>query len=150
MSHALRALILLVAPRPMTMSTRRLLGFDTLQRSRAAIVALALLGLLFAQTALAFYSCPHLLSGHAQEQAEPPCAEMDMDSPALCKAFVQGDTQGLDGPRAAFDVGSPALLYVRLPAPVVPVAVAHTPGTRLERPRAQPPPLWIRFGRFRD
>jgi hypothetical protein len=134
----------------MTMGTRRLLCFDALRRSRAAIVALALLGLLFAQAALAFYSCPQLLSGQAQEQPEPPCAEMDMESPALCKAFVQGDTQGLDGPRAALDVSSAALVVAVLPVPAVAVALARASGTRFERPHARPPPLWIWFGRFRD
>ena len=134
----------------MSMATRRPSWLITLRRSRAAIVVVALFAVLCAQTALAFYSCPQLLSSTAPEHAEPPCAEMDTDSPALCKAFVQGDTQGLDGTRAVFDVGSPALLYASPPMPVVPVGLARAPGVRFERPRPRPPPLWIWFGRFRD
>ena len=134
----------------MSMRQRQPTAFVALRRSRAAIVVFSLLGLLFAQTALAFYSCPQLLPDITREEAEPPCAEMDMESPALCKAFVQGDTQGLDGSRAALDVGSPALLYTSLPVPAVPVVWARAPGTRFERPLARPPPLWIWFGRFRD
>lgn len=123
--------------------------FGALRRSRTTVVMLALTALLCAQAALAFYQCPQLTSG-APASEELPCAEMDMDSPALCKAFVQGDTQGLDGPRAALDIGSPALLYAIPPMPVVPVTLARAPGPRFERPRARPPPLWIWFGRFRD
>ena len=132
----------------MTMRRRSPIGFDTLRRSRAAIVVFALLGLLFAQTALAFYSCPQLSSA-PHEQAETPCAEMDMASPALCKAFVQGDTQGLDGPRAALDVDSAG------PAHSVARALSVAPLRPLARralfalPCARPPPVWIWFGRFR-
>ncbi len=133
----------------MTMSARDRTCLYALRRSRVVIVVFALLGLLFAQAALAFYSCPQL-SSHAQQQPEPPCAEMDMESPALCKAFTQGDTQGLDGPRAALDVSSPALLYVHSPVPVVLVTLAYEPGARFDPQRARPPPLWICFGRFRD
>jgi hypothetical protein len=124
--------------------------FDALRRSRAVVVVLALLGLFCAQTALAFYRCPQLsISTH--EQAKPPCAQMDMESPALCKAFVQGDTPGLDGPRFALDLDSAGLVHTGLPVLVVPAVLERAPRPRFEQPRAGPPPLlWIWFGRFRD
>lgn len=132
----------------MSMGPRLSLHFDALRRSRAAILVFALLGLLFAQTALAFYSCPQL-SSTAHEQATTPCAEMDMASPALCKAFVQGDTQGLDGPRAALDVDSAGLTGSVVRALVAPPVRQLAPRARFTLPRARPPPLWIWFGRFR-
>lgn len=133
----------------MTRDRRLSLRFAVLRRSRAAIVAFALLGLLFAQTALAFYRCPQL-SSPPHAQATMPCDQMDMTSPALCKAFVQGDTQGLDGPRAALDLDNPGLAGSVVRVLAVPFAARPVPSERFAPPRARPPPLWIWLGRFRD
>jgi len=124
-------------------------AFNTLRRSRTWLTMLVLGALLCAQAALAFYRCPQLTAG-AAEMVRTPCEQMDMELPALCKAFVQGDAQGLDGKRFALDFGVAApTLFGTLPPRLRPSArltwIAHS------RPwRARPPPLWITFGRHRD
>jgi hypothetical protein len=123
--------------------------FDALRRSRASVILLALAALLCAQTALAFYRCPQLTNS-AVTAEKMPCETMDPASPALCKAFVQGDAQGLDGKRSAIDFAAAApllsalLLSFVLPTLRVRVAARHAPL------RTRPPPLWITFGRYRD
>ena len=123
--------------------------FCALRRSRASVILLALAALLCAQTALAFYRCPQLTNSAAAVE-KMPCEDMDPASPALCKAFVQGDGQGLDGKRHAIDVAAVApllsalLLWFNLPTPRVRVAARRAPL------RTRPPPLWITFGRYRD
>jgi hypothetical protein len=123
--------------------------FAALRRSRASVVLLALAALLCAQTALAFYRCPQLTNS-APAVEKMPCEDMDPASPALCKAFVQGDGQGLDGKRLAIDFAAVAplfsvlLLWIDLPTPRVRVAARRAPL------RTRPPPLWITFGRYRD
>jgi hypothetical protein len=123
--------------------------FASLRRSRARVILLALAALLCAQTALAFYRCPQLMNSAAVVE-KMPCEDMDPDSPALCKAFVQGDGQGLDGKRSAVDVAAAAPLLAALvlmllpPMPLVRVAARRAPL------RTRPPPLWITFGRHRD
>ncbi len=122
--------------------------FTALRRSRVGVVVLALAALLCAQAALAFYRCPQLASS-AAATARTPCEQMDLASPALCKAFVQGDAQGLDGKRAAFDFAAAAPL-VAVPR----LSFARPPLARVAARRAplrtRPPPLWITFGRLRD
>lgn len=131
---------------------KRVLGlnvFCALRRSRASVILLALAALLCAQTALAFYRCPQLMDSAATVE-KTPCQDMDPASPALCKAFVQGDGQGLDGKRLAIDfaavapLSSALLLAFYLPARRVRVAARRAPL------RTRPPPLWIMFGRHRD
>lgn len=123
--------------------------FDSLRRSRASVVLLALAALLCAQSALAFYRCPQLTAGSAATADRTPCEQMDRESPALCKAFVQSDAQGLDGKRAAIDFAALALLGAApglsfaLPLPTR-LAVRRAPQ------RTRPPPLWLTFGRHRD
>jgi hypothetical protein len=123
--------------------------FCALRRSRATVILLALAALLCAQTALAFYRCPQLTNSAAAVE-KMPCEDMDPASPALCKAFVQGDGQGLDGKRLAIDFTTVApllsvlLLWIDLPTPRVRVAARRAPL------RTRPPPLWITFGRYRD
>jgi hypothetical protein len=123
--------------------------FCALRRSRASVILLALAALLCAQTALAFYRCPQLMSSAAAVE-KMPCEDMDAASPALCKAFVQGDAQGLDGKRSAIDFAAVApllsalLLSFYVPTPHVRVASRRAPL------RTRPPPLWITFGRHRD
>ena len=120
-----------------------------LRRSRVSVILLALAALLCAQTALAFYRCPQLTSSAAAVE-KMPCENRDPASPALCKAFVQGDAQGLDGKRLAIDFAAVApllgalLLALPLPTQRVRVAVRQAPL------RTRPPPLWITFGRCRD
>lgn len=123
--------------------------FTALRRSRAGVVALALAALLCAQAALAFYRCPQLTTSSAAAAQRTPCEQMDRESPALCKAFVQGDAQGLDGKRSAIDsaaaapLGAALLLSFALPLQTRPVL-------RRAPLRTRPPPLWITFGRHRD
>jgi hypothetical protein len=123
--------------------------FCALRRSRASVILLALAALLCAQTALAFYRCPQLMNSAAAAE-KMPCEDMDPASPALCKAFVQGDAQGLDGKRSAIDFAAVApplsalLLSFYVPTPRVRVAARRAPL------RTRPPPLWITFGRHRD
>jgi hypothetical protein len=122
--------------------------FAALRRSRVGVVVLALAALLCAQTALAFYRCPQLASS-AAAAARTPCEQMDLASPALCKAFVQGDAQGLDGKRAALDFAAAAPLgaAMRLSFALPP---RTRPAARRAPLRTRPPPLWIIFGRHRD
>jgi hypothetical protein len=124
--------------------------FGALRRSSATVIGLALAALLCAQAALAFYSCPRLTSTVAA--ADPmPCHEMDPASPALCKAFVQGEAQALDGKRPAIDFsGALAPLQAALP-PVMALAARPVRRAAGRAPlRGRAPPLWITFGRRRD
>jgi hypothetical protein len=122
--------------------------FAALRRSRASVILLALAALLCAQTALAFYRCPQLTRS-ALAATPMPCEQMDRESPALCKAFVQGDAQGLDGKRSPIDFAAAApqwaalLLSFALPPQM-------RPNVRRAPLRTRPPPLWITFGRHRD
>lgn len=123
-------------------------AFAPLRRARRAIVALALLALLAAQAALAAYACPQRSAPARQAQAMP-CHEIDPAAPALCKAFVQGESAVADTARPAPDLGGAALAYALLPPPGPMVAPARH-AVRHAHARAQPPPLWIVFGRRRD
>jgi hypothetical protein len=120
-----------------------------LRRSRASVVVFALAGLLCAQAALAFYRCPQLTASIAAASDRTPCEQMDRESPALCKAFVQGDAQGLDGKRSAVDFAAAAPLW---PALLLSFALPLQPRPALRRAplRTRPPPLWITFGRHLD
>ena len=121
----------------------------SLRRSRASVILLALAALLCAQTALAFYRCPQLMNNAAMTE-KMPCEDMDRASPALCKAFVQGDGQGLDGKRLAIDFAAVApLLGALLLAFVLPTQRLRVAARRAPL-RTRPPPLWITFGRHRD
>jgi hypothetical protein len=123
--------------------------FTALRRSRAGVVVLALAALLCAQTALAFYRCPQLTASSAAAVDRTPCEQMDRDSPALCKAFVQGDAQGLDGKRPAVDVAAAAPLWAGLLLSFA-LPLQTRPGVRRAPLRTRPPPLWITLGRHRD
>ncbi len=130
---------------------KRTLGHDlfaALRRSRASVVLLALAALLCAQAALAFYRCPQLTSS-AAASAQTPCEQMDRESPALCKAFVQGDAQGLDGKRSAIDFAAAVPLQAAL-LRSFPLPPQTRPAVRRAPLRTRPPPLWITFGRHRD
>lgn len=124
-------------------------SFAVLRRRRSLIVLLALVALLAAQLAIAAYACPLLARGGSGE-APPPCHEIDLESPALCKAFLQSDEQGLDSPRAVVDPGlalplGPLIDIQRL-LPLVDRAARL--GAAL--PAAKPPPLIVLLGRRRD
>jgi hypothetical protein len=123
--------------------------FAALRRSRVGVVVLALAALLCAQTALAFYRCPQLTTSSVAASDRTPCEQMDLASPALCKAFVQGDAQGLAGKRAALDFAAAAPLgaAMRLSFALPP---RTRPAARRAPLRTRPPPLWITFGRHRD
>jgi hypothetical protein len=122
--------------------------FAALRRSRASVILLALAALLCAQTALAFYRCPQLTNSAAVVE-KTPCEQMDRDSPALCKAFVQGDAQGLDGKRSPIDFAAAAPLWATLLLSFA-LPFETRPAVRRAPLRARPPPLWITFGRHRD
>jgi hypothetical protein len=124
-------------------------ALHTLRRSKARVVMLALAALLCAQAALAFYRCPVLASG-ARGSAELPCEAMDRESPALCKAFVQGDAQGLEGKRASCDAAPGAPLWAGLLLAFALPAPRGDPRARRAPPRTRPPPLWLTCGRQRD
>jgi hypothetical protein len=119
-----------------------------LRRSRASVILLALAALLCAQTALAFYRCPQLTNSAATLE-KMPCEDMDPASPALCKAYVHGDAQGLDGKRLALDFAAVAPLAVALRLSLPRPSLAR-PAARRAPLRTRPPPLWITFGRHRD
>ena len=123
--------------------------FAALRRSRASVVLLALAALLCAQAALAFYRCPQLTTTSAAAVDRTPCEQMDRESPALCKAFVQGDAQGLDGKRSAIDFAAAAPLWAAL---LLSFALPLQTRAVMRRAplRTRPPPLWITFGRHRD
>jgi hypothetical protein len=123
--------------------------FTALRRSRASVVLLALAALLCAQTALAFYRCPQLTASNATAADRTPCEQMDRESPALCKAFVQGDAQGLDGKRPAVDVAAAAPLWAALLLSFA-LPLQTRPVVRRAPLRTRPPPLWITLGRHRD
>jgi len=122
--------------------------FAALRRSGARVVLLALGALLCAQAALAYYRCPQLTSNGAT-LVRTPCEQMDRESAALCKAFVQGDTQGLDGKRSAIDFAAAAPLWAALLLSFALPVLTH-PVLRRAPLRTRPPPLWITFGRCRD
>jgi hypothetical protein len=123
--------------------------FAALRRSRASVVLLALAALLCAQAALAFYRCPQLTSSAAAVE-KMPCEDMDPASPALCKAFVHGDAQGLDGKRSQIDAAAAAPPLAALVLMLVPPMRLVRVATRRAPLRTRPPPLWITFGRHRD
>ena len=123
--------------------------FATLRHSRASVAVLALAALLCAQTALAFYRCPQLTTASAAAADRTPCEQMDRESPALCKAFVQGDAQGLDGKRSAVDSAAAAPLSAALLLSFA-LPLQMRPVVRRAPLRTRPPPLWITFGRQRD
>ena len=123
--------------------------FTVLRRSRAGVVLVALTALLCAQAALAFYRCPQLTTGSATALDRTPCEQMDRESPALCKAFVQGDAQGLDGKRPAVDFAAAAPLWAALLLSFA-LPLQTRPAVRRAPLRTRPPPLWITFGRHLD
>ena len=131
---------------------RRVSGINdvlrALRRSRASVVLLALAALLCAQAALAFYRCPQLTTSTALAE-KTPCEQIDRDSPALCKAFVQGDAQGLDGKRSPIDFAAAAPQWAALLLSFA-LPFQTRPAARRAPLRTRPPPLWITFGRHRD
>lgn len=124
------------------------------RRSRFLPALVALLGLLFAQLAVASYACPgeEAMAMARMMDAEAPCcgdAVADPE-PALCQAHCQQGDRSLDKPPAP----SPALAAAALPLP----AAAQATGPPIGAPpgeqasllaRATAPPLAIRHCCFR-
>lgn len=78
------------------------------RQSRSVTALLALVSLLFAQAALAWYQCPaeraaiisHAVAGGAVDASMRSCDGVDSDQPALCRAHAQVGKQSLDKPEA--------------------------------------------------
>jgi hypothetical protein len=108
-----------------------------MKRARRHIAAwLAILGIVFAQLAVAAYACPGMPP--PQDSAVPaiPCAEMDMDAPALCERHCQGQDQQA-GPGDITPAPFVATFASPLPAldPPRPKGFTRAPP----RPAASPP-----------
>jgi hypothetical protein len=116
-----------------------------LRRHRLLTVLLALWALVFAQLALAGYSCPgaaRAVEIAQMTEAGMPCAEsmsraMDDEQAGLCQAHCQGSNQTAD----TYQV--PALASIRDLGVVLIVPLRLTPTEPLpsfpERPNASPP-----------
>ena len=128
---------------------------------RFAAALVALVGVLFAQLAVAAYACPGQWGAQAdaivsatamaeEHQAMPDCAEIDMEQPALCQAHARAGDQSLDKPQAP-NV-PPAVAILLVPAMQDPY-VAHRPlaadTDTAFLTRVSDPPLSIRHCCFR-
>ncbi len=105
---------------------------------RLIVVFVALLGVLFAQLALAAYACPGQ-AGNLTMQLTPDCADMDMRQPALCHAHQHDGHQVPDKPGTPHSaLFIPAALVQQL-APV-PFSTPRSvlPGFMLARTTAPP------------
>lgn len=122
---------------------------------------IALLGMLFAQLAVAGYACPAHQAGIATEsvmvlasvgnQAMPGCEQMDSDQPSLCHAHAQGASQSLDKPELPnlLPFSAAALTLVVLHITVPDVSVGNLPRSSPLLARVTAPPLSIRNCCFR-
>ena len=131
---------------------------------RFAAALVALVGMLFAQLAVAAYACPDLLGAqadasvaamvmdteHQEHQAMPGCAEIDLEQPALCQAHGQAGDQALDKPQAP-NV-PPAIAILLVPA-MQDSSLAYRPvGADTDAvflTRGSDPPLSIQYCCFR-
>ena len=75
--------------------------------SRCVAALIALVSIVFAQTALAWYQCPGMNLAGAMETSSanddstrpmPDCDGMDLAQPSLCQAHAQSNPQSLDKP----------------------------------------------------
>jgi len=128
-------------------------------RFLAALIALV--GMLFAQLAVAGYACPAHQAGmtsgsavplaSASNQAMPGCEQMDSDQPSLCHAHAQGASQSLDKPELPnlLPFSAAALTLVVLHIAVPDVSVGNLPRSSPLLARVTAPPLSIRNCCFR-
>jgi hypothetical protein len=122
------------------------------RRIRALIAFLAVMGVLFAQIAVAAYACPGaqemaLAAVGMEAGAEmPPCGEgMAEPQPTLCSAHCQQGDQSLDKPAAP---AVPAIAWVAIPpgaaAPDVALAASLPGEQRSLLARATAPSVALR------
>ncbi len=105
---------------------------------RLLVVFVALLGVLFAQLALAAYVCPGQASSLTM-QAMPDCADMDMAQPALCHAHQHDGHQLPDKPGTPHAAPFIAAALVQQLAPATPPTPRRMlPGFVLARTTAPP------------
>jgi len=126
------------------------------RRCRLLTVMFSLWALLFAQAALAGYSCPGAAKAAQVAQmveAGMPCAEsmsraMDDEQPGLCHAHCQAAQQSADNyqvPALATLAELGAVLTVPSAAPIIDDSLLQAPLLR----RATAPPLAVRNCCFR-
>lgn len=122
---------------------------------------IALVGLLFAQLAVAGYACPAHQAGMTNEsaaplasagnQAMPGCEQMDSDQPSLCHAHAQDASQSLDKPELPnllpFSAAALTLVVLHIAAPDF--SVGNLPRSSPLLARLTAPPLSIRNCCFR-
>lgn len=122
---------------------------------RSLCAWIALLGIVFSQLAVSAYACPVLHPASAPAQVESqgdmagmPCAEMDIEQPALCGQHCD---QGNQNASATSSLEFQPVLFLLLIVPALNLAEAPS-ETYVQAPLlariTSPPPLW-RSGRLR-
>ncbi|EGF30317.1 hypothetical protein IMCC9480_1708 [Oxalobacteraceae bacterium IMCC9480] len=105
---------------------------------RLLVVFVAIIGVLFAQLALAAYACPGQTSAMVV-QAMPDCAGMDLAQPGLCHASQHDGHQVPDKPGTPHaPLFIPAALVRQLVPATLPVPRRIPPGFLLARTTAPP------------
>ena len=105
---------------------------------RLLVVFVALVGVLFAQLALAAYACPGQASNLTM-QLTPDCADMDMLQPALCHAHQHDGHQVPDKPGTPHaPLFIPAALVQQLAPATFPTPRRALPHFMLARTTAPP------------
>ncbi len=122
---------------------------------------IALVGMLFAQLAVAGYSCPAHQAGitseaamapvNSDDQRMPGCEQMDKELPSLCHAHAQGANQSLDKPELPPlpPFSAAALTLVVTHIAMSDFSVDHFPQSSPLLARITAPPLSIRHCCFR-
>ena len=123
-------------------------------RSRRRLVAWLSIGLLlFAQAAVAGYTCPggsqgkSVMRSFAPSRAAKPCHGMDQGNPNLCKQHCEQSAQSIDS-RVQAKIDLPMLPFVALVSsfysqtPQIQIAPQRVPL------RVTPPPLYLHHCRF--
>jgi hypothetical protein len=131
------------------------------RRLRFLTALIALVGLLFAQLAVAGYSCPAHQAGitsapaaasaNSDDQRMPGCGQMDKELPSLCHAHAQVGNQSLDKPELPslppFSAAALTLVVTHIAMPDF--SVDHFPQSSPLLARITAPPLSIRHCCFR-
>jgi len=125
------------------------------RKSRSIAALLALVSLLFAQLAVAAYSCPGMQAGQfaaaaasLEDQPMPGCQNTDPEQPTLCKSHAQGGSQSLDKHEVP---KIPPLMLAGAALDSCHVDVARRPSaapSQVPLTRATAPPIQLRHCRF--
>jgi len=122
---------------------------------------IALVGMLFAQLAVAGYACPSYQTGMTSEspmmlassdhQDMPGCGQMDQNLPSLCHAHAQTGSQSLDKPQLPQlpPFSAAALAFVVNHVAVSDVSIDNPPQSLPLLARITAPPLSIQHCCFR-